>query len=153
MGPAMPMERTMSRFRDEFERLFERYVGGEWGTTAWEGLPARLGWGPRIDLAESEGDLTITCELPGIDAKLVDISVTGETLTIRGEKKQETFEKKPHYHYIEREYGEFARTVQLPASVDPNKVEARYKDGVLTIVVAKRQESKPKRINIREEKE
>jgi len=143
------VDNALVRFRGEVENLFDRFFRDAWGTSALESLPARFGWGPRMDLAESENDVVVKVELPGIDPKNVEIDVTGTVLTIRGEKKQEKEERKRDYHYVEREYGSFSRSVQLPASVDPNQVDAAYKDGLLTVTLGKRPEAKPKRITVR----
>lgn len=141
----------LARFRGEMDNLFERFFGDVWGTSMLESLPARLGWGPRIDLAESENEITVKAELPGVEPNEVSVDVIGNTLTIRGEKKQEKEEKRENYHCVERQYGSFHRSVQLPASVDPNKVEAVFKNGVLTITMPKRPEAKAKRITVKTE--
>jgi len=79
----------------------------------------------------------------------VDISLEGNILNIRGEKKEEKEEKKRDYYYTERQFGSFHRSIQLPSSVDPDKVEAKFKDGVLTVTVPKRADAKPKRIEVK----
>ncbi len=140
---------SMSRFRDEMDNLFERFFGEAWPMSPFEGLVSRFGVGPRLDLAESENDITVKAELPGVDSKEVDVQVIGNTLTIRGEKKQEKEEKKRDYHFVERQYGAFQRSVQLPTTVDADKVEAVFKDGVLTVTIAKRPGAKPKRISVK----
>lgn len=105
-------------------------------------------WDPRLDISEGRKDITIKAEIPGIEAKDFDISIHGRCLTIKGEKKQEQKEKEETYYRVERSYGYFKRTLELPAEVDPNKVDASYKRGILKIKLRKSKESKPKRIKI-----
>lgn len=143
-GPSA--ESSITRFRDEMDHLFERFFTDPFGMEPFGG---RFAFGPRLDLAESDNDVIVKAELPGIDPKEVDLRVEGNLLTIRGEKKQEKEEKRRDYHYVERQYGSFHRSVQLPTSVDPDKVEAAYKDGVLTITIAKRPDAKAKRISVK----
>ncbi|HKQ48636.1 MAG TPA: Hsp20/alpha crystallin family protein [Phycisphaerae bacterium] len=140
---------ALTRFRDEMDHLFERFFGDTWPLGAMEGLTGRSGMGPRIDLAETENDITLKADLPGVDPKEVDVQVVGNMLTIRGEKKLEKEDKKRDYHFVERQYGSFQRSLQLPTTVDPNKVDALFKDGVLTVTIAKRPEARPKRIAVK----
>jgi HSP20 family protein len=142
-------ETSLARFRDEMTGLFDRFFRDPWGTSMLESVPARFGWGPRIDLAESEDAVIVTAEMPGVDPKEVDLNVTGNLLTIRGQKKQEKEEKGRNYHYVERHYGAFQRAIQLPSSVNPDKVDAAFKNGILTVTLAKRADAKPKRITVR----
>jgi HSP20 family protein len=106
------------------------------------------GWWPQLDLSETDKDVLIKAELPGIDPKEVDISINGNQLSIRGEKKLEHEEKKSNYHYVERQYGSFSRSVNLPCAVLQDKVDANYKDGVLTITLPKDAAHQPKRITV-----
>jgi HSP20 family protein len=91
----------------------------------------------------------VKAEVPGIDAKDINISVTGEVLTIKGEKKSEREEKEENYHLVERSYGSFSRSLVLPAAVDLDKIEAKYDKGVLTVTCPKKEEVKPKAIEIK----
>lgn len=141
-------EAPLARLRQDMETLFDRFLREPWG--GGEGLAAPSDWAtfPRTDLAESENDITVSMELPGVDAKDVDINITQGLLTVGGEKRQERDEKTRNYRCVEREYGRFHRSVQLPGYVDPDKVDAAFKDGVLTVKVAKHPEAKPKRIPV-----
>jgi HSP20 family protein len=141
----------LARLRDEMDSLFERFFGDAWGTSVFESLPARLGWGPRIDLAESENEITVKAELPGVEAGDVNVEVVGNVLTIRGEKNNEKEENRGNYHYVERQYGSFNRSVQLPTTVDQDKVAATFKNGVLTITMPKKADAKAKRITVKSE--
>lgn len=101
-----------------------------------------------IDVIETAEMVIVNAEIPGIDPKEVDISITGNTLTIKGEKKVEKEEKEKQYHRIERNYGSFARIVEIPLLVDAEKVKAEYKNGVLKITIPKSEKIKPKQIHI-----
>lgn len=145
----IPAESPLARFRDEMENMFDRFFSDPWGSSLAETPTGRAGWGPRMDLAETENEVTVTAEVPGVDPKELQIDVNGNMLTVRGEKKQEKEEKRKNYHYTECHYGSFQRSVQLPSSVDPEKVDAAFKDGVLTVTLAKRADAKPKKIAVR----
>jgi HSP20 family protein len=93
--------------------------------------------------------VVIKAEVPGMEAKDIDISLAGDVLTIKGEKKSEREEKKENYHLVERTYGSFSRSLKLPSAVDADKIEASYKQGVLTVSCPKKEEVKPKAIEIK----
>ncbi len=99
-------------------------------------------WTPRFDLAETETAIEVKAELPGLEKKDIDISLEGESLIIKGEKHEEKEEKGKRFHRIERTYGSFCRTVRLPAEVQPDKIEAAYENGVLTVTLPKTEEAK-----------
>jgi HSP20 family protein len=136
----------LSTFRREMDRLFERFFA-EFPSLELPGMA----WAPRLDIKETKESLLITAELPGMDAKDLDISVSGNTLIIKGEKKQEKEEKDEHRHLIERSYGAFSRMVELPAPVAAEKIKAAFKNGVLTITLPKTEEAKRKAIPIKVE--
>ena len=129
-------------FRGEMDRLFDRFgfpslrrvfdIEPSWRSASSFGFSA-----PAIDMSEDEKAYKISAELPGIDAKDIDVSVSGETLVLRGEKRQEKEEKNKNYHFSERSYGSFQRSFQLPSSVDRDKVAADFSKGVLTITLPK----------------
>ncbi len=147
-GGSEPLEHPLARFRADIESLFDRFRREPWGL----GPPNLLegaGPFPQLDLAESDREVTIRAELPGVQPKDVKIEVTGNVLKLSGEKSAEKEEQGRDYHYCERQFGSFSRMVQLPTTVDPGKVDATYKDGVLTITLAKHPEAKPKRITVR----
>jgi len=143
-----PPEPGLARVREEMEDLFERFFRNPFGALSDRPF-GRLGWAPQVDLAESADDVAVKVELPGVDPKEVQIEVSGNMLSIRGEKREEKEEKKRDVHYVERSFGSFHRSVQLPNSVDSEKVDATFKDGVLTVRLAKRPEAKPKRITVK----
>jgi HSP20 family protein len=141
-------EHPLARLRDEMESVFERFFGNPWGTGRSPLLSPTAAF-PQLDLTESDSDLTIRAELPGLRLEDVKLEVSGNCLRITGEKSAEREDQGRDYHYSERQFGAFSRTVQLPAAADPNKVDATYKDGVLTVKIAKHPDAKPKRIKVR----
>lgn len=104
---------------------------------------------PAFDVSETDEHIIVKADLPGVDVKDIDISIVGNVLTVKGEKKQEKEEKNESYHRIERSYGSFSRSISLPAEVNPEGVEAVYKDGVLKLTIPKAEKSKPKKIEIK----
>ncbi len=103
---------------------------------------------PSLEIREDENQFTLNIDVPGIDKKNIDISVTGNTLTVKGERSEETKKTEKGYYYSERSYGSFQRSVQLPSEVDSEKIAANYKDGVLEVVIPKSEKSKPKQIKV-----
>lgn len=137
--------REVSRLRREMDRLWEDFFGP--GRRALQ--PMEQIWAPALDVSESGDRVTIKAEVPGMDVKDIEISMVGDVLTIKGEKKAEKEEKGESFHIMERSYGSFSRGVRLPAPVHAEKIEATYKDGVLTITCPKKEEVKPKAIEIK----
>ncbi len=137
--------REVSRLRNEMDRLWDDYFGP--GRRALR--PMEEDWMPAVDVSETGDKITIKAEVPGMEAKDIEISMVGDTLTIKGEKKLEREEKEENYHTVERSHGSFTRAMKLPATVDADKVEASYKNGVLTVVLPKKEEVKPKAIEIK----
>jgi len=132
----------MNRLRDEMDRLF-----GRWGTTG------RLLFSPTayppMNVWEDDDRLYVEAELPGLELKDLEIYVNaGNQLTVKGNRQEPTFEKGA-WHRRERGFGAFARTFELPSHVDAEKVEAEFKNGVLTVVLPKAPESRPRRIEVR----
>jgi HSP20 family protein len=99
---------------------------------------------PDVDVTETDTELCITAELPGMEEKDVEIELSGSQLTVRGEKKEEREETKKDYHVSERRYGSFRRTLQVPDTIDAEKISAEMKNGVLTVVLPKTEEAKSK---------
>jgi HSP20 family protein len=130
----------------EFGALNER-MGNFLGRN-WEAPMATTAWNPSVDIFENDNEVVIKAELPGLDAKDIDIKLENNVLTLKGERRFEKEAKEENYHRIEREYGMFSRTFSLPVVVNPEKVTAEYKDGVLKIVLPKKEEIKPKPIKI-----
>ena len=108
----------------------------------------RGAWSPAVDIYEVEGALMLKAELPDMRREDIDVSVENNTLTIRGERKLGNEIKQENFHRVERAYGSFVRSFSLPTTVDTTKIGADYKNGVLTIKLPLREESKPRTINI-----
>ena len=135
----------MSSIQEEMNRMFDRFFrGGDLSEIGTAGM-----WLPPIDLSETPDKITVKAEIPGMDPKEIDISIQGDTLIIKGEKKEEKEEKGKNYYRMERRYGSFSRSVDLPTSVDTNKVTAECKNGVLEITMQKKEEVKPKQISVK----
>jgi HSP20 family protein len=105
-------------------------------------------WLPAFDLAETADEIVVRAELPGMEAKDIEITLTDDLLTISGEKKRDKEDRKENYHRLERQYGSFSRSICLPAAVKGDAIDASYKDGVLTVTLPKTEEQKPRRIEI-----
>jgi len=135
----------LTSMRDEMNRLFDSFFSG---------LPERRKgllegeWAPSIDVAETDEEIVVTAELPGVKQEEVDISIADSVLTLKGEKKEEKEVKEKNYHRIERSYGSFQRSISLPTGVEASKAKATYKDGILRVTVPKVEEAKPKQIKI-----
>jgi HSP20 family protein len=134
----------INRLRREMDDIFNRIFG--------ETPLSKIGfgrWQPLVDISETDTHLIVKAELPGIDAKDVDISITGDRLTIKGEKQQEKEEKEENYYRSERYYGAYQRVIDLPASVEEDKTEASFDKGILTITLPKVEKIKKKKIKIK----
>lgn len=137
-------------FRDEINRLFDNFFKG-FDIEPFERRFATFS--PSIDISETDKEIIISAELPGMEDKDIDVSLSKDTLTIKGEKKEEKEEKAKNYYRMERSYGSFCRTIPLPAEIDADKVEAEFKKGVLTIKLPKTPEAikETKKIQIKSE--
>ena len=129
--------------QDEVNRLFEDNF-----TRERSGHADLATWAPAVDIYETENELVVKAELPDLQDKDIDIRITNNTLTIRGERKFEKDVKEENYLRIERAYGAFMRSFSLPNSVSSDNIRADYRNGVLTLHMAKREESKPKQIKV-----
>lgn len=137
--------------RNEMEVLFDRFLRSPWsGGRELASLIGGLGDMPRTDVAETDSQVTVTIDLPGVNPEDVVIDLSGYLLTVRGEKHTEQEKKEQHYHFVERQFGRFERQVTLPRTIDPDKVDANYKNGVLTIAIDKRPDARAKRIEVRD---
>src|SRR5256886_8006265 len=135
-------------FRDvqsEVNRLFDSFFGRP--TAVVTGTGSRV-WMPALDMYETKDDLILTFELPGVREKDVSLSITGDLLTLKGERAFDQELKDDNYHHVERVFGKFERTVQLPMPVQADRVKATYRDGVLEVRLPKAEEVKPKEIKI-----
>jgi len=133
----------LDRIRRRMDRMWERLTG-DYDPSTYE-----TDWAPSLDLADRGESLVAELEVPGMDPKDIQISVTGDTLTVSGEKKRERQETQDAYHLVERTYGNFSRSIRLPAEVSPDRVAANYKDGVLRITMDKTEPAKIKKIEVK----
>lgn len=137
--------RELDHFRNEIDSLFDRFFD----LAPFARLRGAGEWMPAVDITETEKEVFVQAELPGMDAKDIDIALNGRVLTIKGEKKQVKEEKEKNYHRTERRFGSFSRSFELQADVDVNKVEAKYKDGVLKLSLTKSKEQSVKKIEVK----
>jgi HSP20 family protein len=134
---------------EEMERRFDEIFGRAFLPRVWRRLPVEeKGWAPAIEMFEKEDRFVVKAELPGMKEKDLDVSVVGDTLSIKGERKAESEVKEEDYYCCERSYGSFFRSIDLPSNVDAGKIEANFEDGVLEINLPKAAEVKPKKIAI-----
>lgn len=136
--------RTINQLQDQMNRVFEDSVFR--GRAADSSLTA---WAPAVDILETENELVLKADLPDVNEKDIDIRMENNTLTIRGERKFEQQVSEDNYLRIERTYGSFSRSFSLPSTVDPESIQADYSRGVLTVRMPKREESKPRQIQVR----
>ena len=152
----------LTTLREEVDNLFDRF------SEDWPSLPRLFGRGwtypfadierrfsfprleltPRVDVSESDDSYDIAMELPGMSDKDIELTLSDDSLTVKGEKKEEREEKKKNYHVSERSYGSFQRTFRVPSGVDHNKVDAAYSNGVLNISLPKTETAKKSRRSI-----
>lgn len=135
-------------FRDLFEmrRTMDRFLEDTLGGS--EDYPFTYGMYVPMDVSETDDAYTVKASLPGIKPENIDITYSGNTLTVRGETRSEEEKEGEKYHVRERRVGSFARSITLPTSVNANNIDARYEDGILTLHLPKAEEAKPKRIQI-----
>jgi len=140
--------RTMTSFRrvstlqDQINRLFSDAFDRS------EGESNLTAWAPPVDISENQHELLVKADLPGIDHKELDIRVENNVLTIRGERKFEKKVEQDNYLRVERTYGSFSRSFALANTVNAEGIKADYQNGVLTLVVPRREEAKPKQIKV-----
>jgi len=138
----------VATLRQEMDRLFDAFIRDPWGALDWPFGGART-WMPAVDVMESDRELTVRAEIPGIDPKELEISITGNELVLAGEKKESTETKDKNVYHAETRYGSFRRVLPLPDTVDTSKVDANYANGVLTIRLPKTPSATPKRIEVK----
>jgi HSP20 family protein len=145
MFDLMPREgtRTLSRLKKEMDELWGKFFKDS-GFSVF----SESGWSPALDVKETKENILVTAELPGLSAKDVEVNISGDLLTIKGEKKQEKEEKEESFHLVERHYGSFSRSVRLTTEVDTKNIKATHKDGVLTITLPKSEKAKEKQIKV-----
>ncbi|MDH7602549.1 MAG: Hsp20/alpha crystallin family protein [Armatimonadota bacterium] len=137
--------RDLSVLQDRINRIFNEHFG-----RVESEAPGKRSWAPPVDILETPTDLVVRAEIPGVKREDIDVEVTPESLTIRGERKFDE-ENKDQYLRVERPYGPFQRSFSIGVPVQADKVKATYKDGVLEITIPKAEEVTPKKVEIKAE--
>ncbi len=128
-------------FRSEVDRLFDSFLGGVPAlATLRQAFPAAQGVTPTLDVKETDKEVVVKADLPGIDEKDINLTIHDGVLSLRGEKKSERNDERENYHIMERSYGSFQRAIRLPETVNEDQAEARFEKGVLTVRLPKRPE-------------
>ena len=143
MGALSPFN-ELNRIRKEIFRIFEDPFSALAPSTSFF-----EGWEPNIDIYEDKDKISVKAELPGMKKEDISVSLDGNTLTIAGERKHEEQHKEGETYRAERFFGRFQRSITLPQQVDSNKIQANYKDGVLTVTLPKSEEAKSKQIEVK----
>jgi HSP20 family protein len=136
--------RELDSLQGDMNRLFDRFFEG--GRGANGSTSGR--WIPAMDLVETDDHLVLRGDLPGMTEDDVDIEIKDNVLTVSGERKSEQEERAEGYHRVERSFGRFSRSLTLPQGIDPDKVEAKFENGVLEVQIPKPAEAKPTRVQI-----
>lgn len=136
--------RDMNVLQERMNRLFEDVNRG-WRS---DEPASTTTWSSAVDIFETESEIVVKAELPGVDKNSISLNLERNVLTLRGERRFEKETKEENYHRIERSYGSFSRSFSIPATVEEDKIRAEYKDGVLKISLPKREQVKPKQIPI-----
>ncbi len=137
-----------TRLQSDFDRFFDRFL-----RTPWEASRDFFGslatWQPSFDVRETPDKLVVKAELPGVDSKSLQVSLDERLLTISGEKKEEKVEEESQRHYSESFYGQFQRSLSLPAAVDADQIDAEFQRGVLTITLKKIDDPSRRQIEVK----
>jgi HSP20 family protein len=140
----IPWRKEIERLRHEMDRLYARFFDlrpfrhfAQWGD-----------WWPAVDVSENPKEIIVHAEIPGVEAKEIDVYLEGNVLTIRGERKREETEEGHDYYHAELGYGTFSRSIRLPSDVDREGIRARYHHGVLELKLPKAEKAARKRIKI-----
>src|SRR5262245_50104272 len=133
--------REMSHMEHDLRRMLRSFESGE--------DPASMAvWAPPVDIFETDNEVVVRAELPRMDQKDIYIRIENNVLTIRGERKMDQRVKEENYHRIESMYGTFVRSFTLPTMMDPDNVKAEYRNGILTVTLPKKEQSKPRQIKV-----
>jgi HSP20 family protein len=144
--PALAPWTGLSAMKKDMDRLFDQFWEADYPR-----LPAFGEWAPVLDVSETKDAVLVKAEVPGMDPQDIQLTLQDQTLSLRGEKRQEKEEKDEHYYHIERSYGAFARAVRLPAPVDGSKVTATFKHGLLRVTLSKAPAAKGATVPIKAE--
>jgi HSP20 family protein len=140
----IPWRKEIARLRHEMDDLYDRFFDwrpfrhfAQWGD-----------WSPAVDVSENPKEITVHAEIPGVEAKEIDVYLEGNVLTIRGERKRGVTEEEQDYDHAERSYRTFSRSIQLPSEVDYEGIKARCHHGVLVVRLPKKDKAARKRIKV-----
>lgn len=139
--------RDLRNVRQQMDRLW-----GDRFPSAWNDDSSSIAtsvWSPAVDIKEEQDRFELHADLPGVDAKDIDVTMENSVLTIKGERRSETEDQRENYSRTERVYGSFYRRFALPNSAEADKIEASYKDGVLKVVIPKQERAKPRQISVK----
>ncbi|HEY8514639.1 MAG TPA: Hsp20/alpha crystallin family protein [Candidatus Binatia bacterium] len=131
----------------DINELFERFFDG-FGLEPFDWTHDLGSFRPRLDVSETDTEIQVSAELPGVDEKDIEVSLSDDVLTIKGERREEKEEKEKDYYRREQSYGSFHRSIPLPRGIDPDKVQASFKRGVLTVTLPKTAASQRKKIAV-----
>lgn len=148
-----PLIEDFTRTREEMDRMLGRFLGG--GLMPFEGrfgrpegaMPSM--WLPPVDVSEGDDEVLVSTEIPGIAARDVEITVTGNTLNISGKKEEKEESEQENYYRCERRFGAFRRAIDLPESIDPDRVSADSENGVITVRIAKKPGQRTRRVEVK----
>ncbi|MGE5842383.1 MAG: Hsp20/alpha crystallin family protein [Deltaproteobacteria bacterium] len=144
MSGLIPWREEMERLRSDLERLYDRVLDPR----TFRRFTQEGEWMPSVDVSETAKEIIVKVEVPGVEAKEIDVNLDGNVLTIKGERKREHEERDENFHRIERSYGSFYRSLQLPAEVEGDKIKATYKKGVLKVTLPKSKKAAGKKIEV-----
>jgi HSP20 family protein len=144
MSVMLQKSNGLRTLRDEMDRVFDTFFL----TPSLKRVDGSI-WAPAVDLKEDTNNFIVSAELPGLKREDIQVEIENNTLMIKGERKFEKKEEKENYHFVERSYGSFYRSFTLPKNVDAEKISAEYKDGVLHVTLPKREEVKPKKVEVK----
>ena len=136
--------KSIFSLKDEMDRVFSDFLGNE--SLLVDNM---VNLTPLVNIEETDNDYIITAELPGIEKKDIKITFQNNMLNISGEKKEEKEMDNRNFHRVERRYGKFSRSIAIPSSIELDKIDAGYKNGILTVKVPKSEEAKPKEIEVK----
>ena len=145
-GLSRSLSNPFTALQQEIDRLFD---GFSRGFTSFPNLPTTRELMPSMDVSETDKEIEITTELPGLEEKDIQLNVADDVLTVRGEKKNEREESEKDYHLVERSYGSFVRSVQLPTGVNAEGIKAVMSKGVLKVTVPKPAPAQSKKIDVK----
>lgn len=140
--------RELMNLEKEFSKLFNTF-GSRFGLRDSDDDFENAVWSPLTDISEDNDKYVLSMDIPGVDKKDVKISYKNGSIVVSGERKQESEEKSSKYHRIERAYGRYYREFMLPEKIVEDKIEAKFKDGTLTVTIPKAEEAKPREIDIK----